>query len=80
MELHVHGGPAVVRSMLDALTTLPGVRLAEPGEFMRRAFEVGAPAASAVFRFKRSVCCRLVLGQCRGLVPTLRCVRTMSSV
>ena len=47
MELHVHGGPAVVRSVLDALTALPGVRLAEPGEFTRRAFEVGQPAVPA---------------------------------
>ena len=39
---HVHArGPAVVRSVLDALVALPGVRLAEPGEFTRRAFEVG---------------------------------------
>ncbi|KAK9843799.1 hypothetical protein WJX81_006811 [Elliptochloris bilobata] len=41
VELHVHGGAAVVRSVLDALTALPGVRLAEPGEFTRRAFELG---------------------------------------
>jgi len=39
-ELHVHGGAAVVRSVLHALTALPGVRLAEPGEFTRRAFQV----------------------------------------
>lgn len=40
-ELHVHGGPAVVRAVLDALCGMPGVRLAEPGEFTRRAFEQG---------------------------------------
>lgn len=40
-ELHVHGGPAVVRAVLDALCSMPGVRLAEPGEFTRRAFELG---------------------------------------
>lgn len=40
-ELHVHGGPAVVRAVLDALCSMPGVRLAEPGEFTRRAFEQG---------------------------------------
>ncbi len=39
-ELHVHGGAAVVRSVLRALTALPDVRLAEPGEFTRRAFQV----------------------------------------
>ena len=47
MELHVHGGPAVVRSVLDALVALPSMRLAEPGEFTRRAFEVGQPAVPA---------------------------------
>ncbi|MBC8129892.1 MAG: tRNA uridine-5-carboxymethylaminomethyl(34) synthesis GTPase MnmE [Rhizobiaceae bacterium] len=40
-ELHVHGGRAVVAACLGALTALPGVRLAEPGEFTRRAFENG---------------------------------------
>jgi tRNA modification GTPase len=40
-ELHLHGSPAVVRSVLSALSDLPGCRLAEPGEFARRAFENG---------------------------------------
>ena len=39
VELHVHGGRAVIEGVLDALGTLPGLRLAEPGEFTRRAFE-----------------------------------------
>ena len=39
-EFHVHGGRAVVESVLEALTAL-GLRLAEPGEFTRRAFENG---------------------------------------
>jgi len=39
-ELHVHGGRAVVGVLLEALATL-GLRLAEPGEFTRRAFEHG---------------------------------------
>ena len=34
-------------SVLDALTALPGVRLAEPGEFTRRAFEVGQACRGA---------------------------------
>jgi tRNA modification GTPase len=41
VELHVHGGPAIIAAMLDALIALPGVRLAAPGEFTRRAFENG---------------------------------------
>ncbi|MCA3722273.1 tRNA uridine-5-carboxymethylaminomethyl(34) synthesis GTPase MnmE [Phenylobacterium sp.] len=39
-ELHLHGGPAVVSGVLEALAAL-GLRLAEPGEFTRRAFESG---------------------------------------
>lgn len=40
-ELHLHGGPAVVAGVLDAVTAQPGVRLAEPGEYTRRAFANG---------------------------------------
>jgi tRNA modification GTPase len=40
-ELHVHGGHAVVDGVLGALGTLDGLRVAEPGEFTRRAFEHG---------------------------------------
>ncbi len=39
-ELHLHGGRAVIAGVLDALGGL-GLRLAEPGEFTRRAFENG---------------------------------------
>jgi tRNA modification GTPase len=39
-ELHLHGGPAVVDGVIEALLGL-GLRLAEPGEFTRRAFENG---------------------------------------
>lgn len=41
LELHCHGGRAVVDSVLGALASRAGVRLAEPGEFTRRAFENG---------------------------------------
>jgi tRNA modification GTPase len=40
-ELHVHGSRAVIREVIEALLALPGTRLAEPGEFTRRAFENG---------------------------------------
>ncbi|KAJ2774573.1 mitochondrial splicing system protein [Coemansia nantahalensis] len=40
-ELHLHGGTAVVRSVLDALGSVPGLRIADPGEFSRRAFDNG---------------------------------------
>ena len=38
-ELHLHGGRAVVNGALDAIQQLGFCRLAEPGEFTRRAFE-----------------------------------------
>lgn len=40
-ELHLHGGRAVVQAVLAALAIMPGLRIAEPGEFARRAFEAG---------------------------------------
>ena len=40
-ELQVHGGRAVVQAVLAALGEFPGCRLAEPGEFARRAFSNG---------------------------------------
>jgi tRNA modification GTPase len=40
-ELQVHGSPAAVRTLLRHLSHQPGVRLAEAGEFTRRAFENG---------------------------------------
>ncbi|WP_309605960.1 tRNA uridine-5-carboxymethylaminomethyl(34) synthesis GTPase MnmE [Phenylobacterium sp.] len=39
-EFHVHGGQAVVGALVSALAA-QGLRLAEPGEFTRRAFEHG---------------------------------------
>jgi tRNA modification GTPase len=40
-ELHLHGGRGVLTAVVRALAALPGFRLAEPGEFTRRAFENG---------------------------------------
>jgi len=40
-ELHVHGGPAVIAAVVDACLSRSGVRIAEPGEYTRRAFENG---------------------------------------
>ncbi len=39
-EFHIHGGAAVLSSLLETLAG-QGLRLAEPGEFTRRAFENG---------------------------------------
>jgi tRNA modification GTPase len=41
VEFQCHGGRAVTSSVLAALTSIEGLRLAEPGEFTRRAFESG---------------------------------------
>lgn len=41
VELHLHGGRAVLEAALAALAAQPGLRPAEPGEFTRRAFEHG---------------------------------------
>jgi tRNA modification GTPase len=40
-ELQLHGGHAVIAGVLDALGRIEGCRLAEAGEFTRRAFENG---------------------------------------
>jgi tRNA modification GTPase len=40
-ELQLHGGRAVIAAVLGALGRIEGLRLAEPGEFARRAFEHG---------------------------------------
>jgi tRNA modification GTPase len=40
-ELHIHGSRAVIAALLEALAAMPGLRLAERGEFTRRAFEHG---------------------------------------
>ncbi|AYJ87954.1 tRNA uridine-5-carboxymethylaminomethyl(34) synthesis GTPase MnmE [Sphingomonas paeninsulae] len=39
VELHLHGGRAVVAAVLNSLSQIKGLRPAEPGEFTRRAFE-----------------------------------------
>ncbi len=41
VEYHLHGSPAVVDGLLSALSSFEGHRMAEPGEFTRRAFENG---------------------------------------
>ena len=40
-ELHAHGGPAVIAALLEALGRIAGCRLAQAGEFTRRAFQNG---------------------------------------
>jgi tRNA modification GTPase len=40
-ELHLHGGPATIKAVLQTLGDIDGLRMAEPGEFTRRALENG---------------------------------------
>lgn len=40
-EYHIHGGVAVIRHLLEVLSQEPAHRMADPGEFTRRAFENG---------------------------------------
>ncbi|MGO4286486.1 tRNA uridine-5-carboxymethylaminomethyl(34) synthesis GTPase MnmE [Bosea sp. TAB14] len=48
VEFHIHGSRAVLAALLRHLTALPGLRLAEAGEFTRRAFEAGKLDLAAV--------------------------------
>ena len=51
LELHCHGGPALVERVLADAVTLHGVRAAEPGEFTMRAVlngRMGLPEAEAL--------------------------------
>jgi len=39
VEFHLHGSTAIVRAVMETLGDMDGLRLAEPGEFSRRALE-----------------------------------------
>jgi len=73
-ELHLHGGRAVIVAVLKALGGLEGFRLAEPGEFTRRAFEAGRLDLTAVEGLADLVAAETeaqrsqALGQLRGLL------------
>jgi len=47
IEFHTHGSRAVIQGVLQALASFEGVRIAEPGEFTRRAFENGKLSLSS---------------------------------
>ena len=72
VELHVHGGAAVVASVLDALAALPACRLAEAGEFTRRAVLHGkldltcAEAVADLIDAETTAQQHQALGQLRG--------------
>ena len=41
VEIHIHGGKAVVEALLNNLSNIKGCRLADPGEFTKLAFQNG---------------------------------------
>lgn len=47
-EIQLHGGRAVIAALFAALARMDDVRLAEPGEFTRRAFENGKLDLTAI--------------------------------
>lgn len=47
-EIHCHGGAATIEAVLGALGRVNGLRLAEPGEFSRRAFDNGKLDLAAI--------------------------------
>lgn len=77
VELHLHGGRAVVAGVIESLGTLPGLRPAEPGEFTRRAFENGkfdltaAEAVADLVHAETAAQRRQALRQMAGALGTL---------
>ena len=75
VELHCHGGPLILQMACDGLVTC-GARLAEPGEFTKRAFLNGkidltqAEAVLDTIQAKTAQSLRLAQGQLRGNLST----------
>lgn len=81
VEIHCHGGTAVIKRILS-LTLRQGARLAEPGEFTKRAFLNGrldlsqAEAVIDVIRAKTDASLRVAMGQLGGnLSQTIKTMR-----
>jgi len=76
-EFQVHGGIAVINAVLNALGSFDGFRIAEPGEFSRRAFENGRldlteiEGLSDLINAKTDAQRRLALDQSRGSLRSL---------
>jgi tRNA modification GTPase len=81
-ECQIHGGRAVISALLAALSTLPGLRPAEPGEFIRRSFlngkvdlsqaEALADLIDAETEFQRRQAVRIASGALRKKVESWR--------
>ncbi|MGJ8569104.1 MAG: tRNA uridine-5-carboxymethylaminomethyl(34) synthesis GTPase MnmE [Hoeflea sp.] len=76
-ELQIHGGRASIAAVIDCLSRLPGYRLAEPGEYTKRAFENGRMDLTAVeglsdlIRAETEAQRRQALGQADGALRAL---------
>jgi tRNA modification GTPase len=72
-ELHLHGGASVVARVIGSLAGM-GLRLAEPGEFTRRAFEAGkldltqAEAVADLIDAETDAQARQALAQMQGVL------------
>ena len=77
VELHLHGGRAVIGAALEAIGKLGFCRVAEPGEFTRRAFEHGkldlteAEAIADLVAAETAAQRRLALAQMDGALHRL---------
>lgn len=92
VELHLHGGRAVVAAVTDALAARPGLRHAEPGEFTRRALDNGvidltaaeglADLLSAETQTQRRAALQMAEGGLRGKIEawTTRLVQIAAGV
>jgi len=76
VEIHCHGGPAVINSILD-LFLGRGIRMAQPGEFTLRAFLNGrldlsqAEAVADLIHARSRGAARIALGQLQGKLARL---------
>lgn len=76
-EFHIHGSRAVIAALLEILGRRDGLRLAEPGEFTRRAFENGkldlteAEAVADLVEAETTAQRRQAMRQLEGALGTL---------
>lgn len=92
VEYQLHGSPAVLSSLLTALSRFSGHRVAEPGEYARRAFENGkldlteAEAVADLINAETEMQKRQALSQMGGALSSLyegwreRMIRVMAYV
>lgn len=72
VEISCHGSLYIQQQILDLLTSQPNVRLAEPGEFTRRAFANGrldltqAEAVADLIASRNAAAHRMAMNQMRG--------------